>query len=81
MKWHLLSRMSITAARPSWAGPAPDHRYGTLYYSFSILAPEMAKVINWTQKWVFGVFSATIDRRVAARLLDRRASTVMARVR
>ncbi|CAN7443555.1 hypothetical protein [Aminobacter sp. LjRoot7] len=28
--------------------------YGTLYYSFSILAPEMAKDLDWTQEWVFG---------------------------
>ncbi|MEO5325322.1 arsenite efflux MFS transporter ArsK [Mesorhizobium sp. CC13] len=34
--------------------------YGTLYYSFSILAPEMAKDLAWTQEWVFGVFSASL---------------------
>jgi len=34
--------------------------YGTLYYSFSILAPEMAKDLDWTQEWVFGVFSAAL---------------------
>lgn len=34
--------------------------YGTLYYSFSILAPEMASDLGWTQQWVFGVFSAAL---------------------
>ena len=34
--------------------------YGTLYYSFSILAPEMARDFGWTQEWVFGVFSAAL---------------------
>lgn len=34
--------------------------YGTLYYSFSILAPEMARDLGWTQEWVFGVFSAAL---------------------
>ncbi|NGN39691.1 arsenite efflux MFS transporter ArsK [Mesorhizobium sp. CGMCC 1.15528] len=34
--------------------------YGTLYYSFSILAPEMARDFDWSQEWVFGVFSASL---------------------
>lgn len=34
--------------------------YGTLYYSFSILAPEMAKDFGWSLEWVFGVFSASL---------------------
>jgi MFS family permease len=34
--------------------------YGTLYYSFPILAPEMAKDFNWPQEWVFGVFSGSL---------------------
>ena len=34
--------------------------YGTLYYSFSILAPEMARDLDWTQEWVFGVFSGAL---------------------
>lgn len=34
--------------------------YGTLYYSFSILAPEMARDFAWSVEWVFGVFSASL---------------------
>jgi predicted MFS family arabinose efflux permease len=34
--------------------------YGTLYYSFSILAPDMAHDFDWSQEWVFGVFSASL---------------------
>lgn len=34
--------------------------YGTLYYSFSILAPEMARDFAWSTEWVFGVFSASL---------------------
>lgn len=34
--------------------------YGTLYYSFSILAPGMARDFGWTQEWVFAVFSAAL---------------------
>lgn len=34
--------------------------YGTLYYSFSILAPEMARDFAWSIEWVFGVFSASL---------------------
>lgn len=34
--------------------------YGTLYYSFSILAPGMAKDFDWPQEWVFGIFSASL---------------------
>ncbi|MEI5679535.1 MULTISPECIES: arsenite efflux MFS transporter ArsK [unclassified Mesorhizobium] len=34
--------------------------YGTLYYSFSILAPDMARDFDWSQEWLFGVFSAAL---------------------
>jgi predicted MFS family arabinose efflux permease len=34
--------------------------YGTLYYSFSILAPAMAKDLDLTLAEVFGVFSASL---------------------
>lgn len=32
--------------------------YGTLYHSFSVLAPSMAKGLGWPVEWVFGVLSA-----------------------
>ena len=34
--------------------------YGTLYYSFSILAPEMARDFDWPLEWVFGAFSVSL---------------------
>jgi MFS family permease len=34
--------------------------YGTLYYSFSILAPGMARDLGLTVEQVFGVFSASL---------------------
>lgn len=34
--------------------------YGTLYYSFGILAPAMAGDIGWPVEWVFGALSAAL---------------------
>ncbi|WP_136622647.1 MULTISPECIES: arsenite efflux MFS transporter ArsK [Mesorhizobium] len=34
--------------------------YGTLYYSFSILAPAMAKEFGLAEGWVFGALSASL---------------------
>ena len=34
--------------------------YGTLYYSFSILAPAMAKEFDLSEGWVFGALSASL---------------------
>lgn len=34
--------------------------YGTLYYSFSILAPAMAREFGLTEGWVFGALSASL---------------------
>lgn len=34
--------------------------YGTLYYSFSILAPEMARDFSWPLEWVFGALSLAL---------------------
>ena len=34
--------------------------YGTLYYSFSILAPDMAAQFAWSKEWVFGALSAAL---------------------
>ncbi|WP_377298925.1 arsenite efflux MFS transporter ArsK [Rhizobium sp. SGZ-381] len=34
--------------------------YGTLYYSFSILAPAMARDFGWTVDWLFGLLSASL---------------------
>ena len=34
--------------------------YGTLYYSYSILAPAIATELAWSPKWVFAVLSASL---------------------
>jgi predicted MFS family arabinose efflux permease len=34
--------------------------YGTLYYSFSILAPDMARDIGWSTESIFALFSASL---------------------
>jgi MFS family permease len=34
--------------------------YGTLYYSFSILAPDMAASLSWSEGWVFGALSVAL---------------------
>ncbi len=34
--------------------------YGTLYYSFSILAPAMARDLNWPSEWIFGALSLAL---------------------
>jgi MFS family permease len=34
--------------------------YGTLYYSFGILAPAMARDLGWPEEWVFGALSIAL---------------------
>lgn len=34
--------------------------YGTLFYSYSILAPAVADELNWSQQWVFAILSASL---------------------
>lgn len=34
--------------------------YGTLYYSFSILAPDMGASLGWSQEWIFGALSVAL---------------------
>jgi hypothetical protein len=34
--------------------------YGTLYYSFSLLAPGMSASLAWPMEWVFGAFSVAL---------------------
>jgi len=34
--------------------------YGTLYYSYSILAPAVAAELAWSQQWVFAILSLSL---------------------
>jgi MFS family permease len=34
--------------------------YGSLYYSFSILAPDMAHDLSWSTEWIFGALSVAL---------------------
>ena len=34
--------------------------YGTLFYSYSILAPAVADELAWSQQWVFAILSASL---------------------
>jgi len=50
--------------------------YGTTFYSFAILAPDMAASLGWSEQWVFGVLSlsllaASVFAPTAGRLADR----------
>ena len=50
--------------------------YGTLYYAFSILVPDIAGQLGETEQWVFGVFSVSLLfggllAPLAGRLTDR----------
>ncbi|CDZ69724.1 MFS transporter [Neorhizobium galegae bv. orientalis] len=46
---------------PLWAliglGASQNIGYGTLYYAFSILVPEIARDVGRSEQWVFGAFS------------------------
>ncbi|GEO83752.1 MULTISPECIES: MFS transporter [Alphaproteobacteria] len=49
--------------------------YGTLYYSFSVLAPEIAREFGWSQSFVFAVFSVgllggAVSAPIIGRLVD-----------
>ncbi|MBA3449429.1 MAG: arsenite efflux MFS transporter ArsK, partial [Pseudaminobacter sp.] len=49
------------AAKAIWAlGLTQIIGYGTLFYSFSILAPAMAKEFGLSEGWVFGALSASL---------------------
>lgn len=66
--------------KPSFAtlgmGVSMTVGYGTLYYSFSILAPEIAREFGWSQSFVFAVFSigllgGAVSAPIIGRLIDR----------
>ncbi|MEN3148368.1 arsenite efflux MFS transporter ArsK [Neorhizobium sp. IRAMC:178] len=49
---------------PLWAliglGASQNIGYGTLYYAFSILVPEIARDVGRSEQWVFGAFSIAL---------------------
>ena len=52
---------SHTPALVIWAlGLTQIIGYGTLYYSFSALAPAMALDFGWSEEWVYGVLSGSL---------------------
>ena len=56
--------MSEEGKLPLWAlvglGASQNIGYGTLYYAFSILVPDIAKDIGKSDQWVFGAFSIAL---------------------
>ncbi|RYH98434.1 MAG: MFS transporter, partial [Acetobacteraceae bacterium] len=58
--------MAETTAQPSparaiWAlGVTQIIGYGTLYYSFSILAPEIATAFDISIEWIYGCISLAL---------------------
>lgn len=65
---------------PAWAlwglGATQVIGYGTLYYAFSVLVPDIAGDIGRSEQWVFGAFSValfvgSIASPVAGHLADR----------
>lgn len=58
--------------------------YGTMYYSFAILAPAISRSLDWPEEWLFAVLSVSLVAGslvapTAGRLADRLgAPTVMA---
>jgi predicted MFS family arabinose efflux permease len=77
------TRNAISLTTISALGLTQIIGYGTLYYSFSILAPGMAKDLGITLEQVFGVFSASLfigglSAPVIGRQMDRAgAATVL----
>jgi MFS family permease len=57
--------MTISTERPPVAtivalGLTQIIGYGSLYYSFSILAPDMARDLNWSSEWIFAALSIAL---------------------
>lgn len=54
------TRPRVSAAAVWGLGASQIIGYGTLYYSFSILAPAMAADLGWSAAWVYGAFSMAL---------------------
>lgn len=71
----MTARRTIIAATAG-LGLTQNIGYGTLYYSFAILAPAMAADFGLSQEWIFGALSVTLFvsslfTPLAGRLADR----------
>jgi len=55
-----MSTRKIPAAAIWALGATQIIGYGTLYYSYSILAPSVATELQWSQAWVFGILSVAL---------------------
>lgn len=56
--------------------------YGTLYYAFAVLAPEMTRSFGWASEWTYGAFAAGllaggICAPFSGRLIDRYGTRAM----
>jgi MFS family permease len=67
-------RVSISPPAAVWLlGISQIAGYGTLYYSFSILAADIAAAFDWPTPWVYGSFSlGLVAAGVIAPLIGRR---------
>ncbi|WP_377293882.1 arsenite efflux MFS transporter ArsK [Rhizobium sp. SG2393] len=71
-----MSEPSMPVAAVLGLGTTQIIGYGTLYYAFSILVPDIARDIGRSESWVFGAFSVALligglAAPVAGRLADR----------
>jgi hypothetical protein len=54
-------RLELKSSQIVWLlGVSQIIGYGTLYYSFSILADDIAKSFSWPVSWVYGSFSLAL---------------------
>lgn len=71
------AHQSLPMAPIVWAlGLTQIIGYGTLYYSFGTLAPDMARSFGWTEEWVFAALSVSLLASglvspISGRLADR----------
>jgi len=53
--------MTRIPARAIWAlGVTQIIGYGTIYYSFSVLAPAIGREFNWPSEWVYGALTVAL---------------------
>ena len=55
-----VSMQKIPAAAVWGLGLTQIVGYGTIFYSFSILAPAMARDFGWPEQWMFGALSVSL---------------------